>query len=186
MTQTALALLVGVAQSTLADWERGKTRPRPSALERVCTALKCEVWELIPEFTPANFVNGHPPLPDNAEPTAENLEKHQNFWHTRRYGPSEDQVYIRLFDHVTRFVDEMYAAPEIGTPENSVFAGDIGTSRNKQAVLLTKRIWQTALLDETEASLADRVFKALEAFQTTMRQFLGIAKISRDTSKTVD
>lgn len=47
MTQTELAKQVGVAQTSIAQWETGRTHPRTTLLPKLAAALHCTVDALL-------------------------------------------------------------------------------------------------------------------------------------------
>ena len=49
MTQTALALAIGVNQKDISRWERGKHKPTIGMLIKLSAALNCTLEELIEE-----------------------------------------------------------------------------------------------------------------------------------------
>lgn len=51
ITQSALAIRLGVTQSTLAMWETGKSRPRLVALSKIASVLNVPVERVLECFT---------------------------------------------------------------------------------------------------------------------------------------
>lgn len=51
ITQSALAIRLGVTQSTLAMWETGKSRPRLADLSKIASVLNVPVERVLECFT---------------------------------------------------------------------------------------------------------------------------------------
>lgn len=168
LSQATLANLVQVAQSTLADWERGKTRPRPAALSRLAVALACRPGELIPELEPNGFFI-HSNLPQ---------DKAQEFHKYRLEHDSLEHLYLALFDEVYRFTFEIYRQTSGSEFEEGWSFGSIRVSKTRQAVLTTKRLWERALVDADEQPLAERVMKELDAHKKFLREWYETERIS--------
>jgi len=47
LSQEQLALEIGVFQSTVSDWETGKSKPQPRNLKKMSEVLKCSVADLL-------------------------------------------------------------------------------------------------------------------------------------------
>ena len=47
MSQQAVALEIGVERSTVAKWERGKSRPRAELLPKLAKLFGCSIEELL-------------------------------------------------------------------------------------------------------------------------------------------
>ncbi len=52
LTQSELAILVGVQQNTVSQWESGKRNPSSSILPRLADALGCTIDELYERDSP--------------------------------------------------------------------------------------------------------------------------------------
>ena len=161
LSQATLAELVKVSQSTLADWERGKTRPRPAALARLAATLACRPGELIPELEPNGF---------QIQSSSMSQEEAQAFWQYRLNYDSEEYLYLSLFDEVHAFLFKIYnlAADDLG---EGWTLGSVRVSRNRQAVLVTKRLWDQARSSSDERPLAERAWAELQSWRKFLSDF---------------
>lgn len=175
-TQAQLAAAVGASQSSVAEWEGGKSEPRIGTLRKIAEVFGIGIEEVdpvgmrhimdnlarLPKYRPLSSKK------DEARRIAarnERLAEAEVMWRDPEFG----RPYIVIFDRVRELIHDHAAG--LSDPEIiQTYLGKLTLTGLHAAVMATKKIWEEALQSMPDEAIPYRAGLALGRFEALLRR----------------
>lgn len=168
LTQIELAAQIHAAQSTVAEWERGDSRPRPHRWSRLAAVLRCDITDIMPDVRNKPGYNIWNQLSD--QDRADIVDRN-----------SLEHAYLYAFDQLTTLRHEF---PEFFEAYRFGFGIGFITGEREIALFSFKIVHGFASTVDAETVVA-RVIKQIAEIREGIAMFTGvIRKISSESAKT--